>query len=244
MTLKPGLLRNKNKQCKSKFCDGLQSHSHSENSLFNNSLNRLPRPQLLEELLKRKNEIKQIFLTIYQRCLQITSKALERRNRYKLGKYIKAGQKVFLENEALDLTKFQKLKHLPIGSFTVTRQITNTTYGTREAASHNNVQTTHKNHLIRYLQKQKRLSPFIINYAVTFRDSDFYKHSVNSQIELYNSGREKLSLDVMPFVLAPLQNNSNKQQKDNAEFSLRAHFGIQSPENSRQQSPRSQNLSP
>ena len=54
MTPKLGLLRDKTKQCKSEFCDGLQSQTHSENNLPNNSLNRLLRPQLSDELLKRE----------------------------------------------------------------------------------------------------------------------------------------------------------------------------------------------
>ena len=61
MTLKLGLLRDKDKQCKSEFCDGLQSHTHSENSLPNISLNRLLQPQLSDELLKRENEFKRIY---------------------------------------------------------------------------------------------------------------------------------------------------------------------------------------
>ena len=67
---------------------------------------------------------------------------------------------------------------------------------------------------------------------------------VNSQIEQYNSGKEKHSLDVMPFVITPIQNNSDSQQKDDIEFSPRAHSGIHSPASSMQQSPRSQKSSP
>ena len=55
------LLRNKNKQCKSDFSNGLQSHTHSENNLSNISLNCLLRPQLSDELLRRKNDIIQIY---------------------------------------------------------------------------------------------------------------------------------------------------------------------------------------
>ena len=58
MTLKLGQLRDKDKHCKSEFCDGLQSHTHSENKLPNNSLNGLLQPQLSDELLKRENEFK------------------------------------------------------------------------------------------------------------------------------------------------------------------------------------------
>ena len=91
MTLKLGLLRDKDRQCKSEFWVGLQSHTHNENSLPNNSLNRLLRPQLSDELLKRENEFKRIYASTYQRCRQITSKAHDHRNRFKLGRPISTG---------------------------------------------------------------------------------------------------------------------------------------------------------
>ena len=115
MTLKLGLLRDKDKQCQSEFCDGLQSHTHSDNSLPNMSPNRLLRSQLSDELLKRKNEIKQNYSSSYQRCPPISSKAYEHRNRLKLGRPVSAGQKVFLENHAEDLTNSQKMKQLRVG---------------------------------------------------------------------------------------------------------------------------------
>ena len=120
MTLKLGILRDKNKHCKSEFCDGLQSHTHNENNLLNQSLKRLLRPQLSDEPLERENEFKRIHLSTYQRCRRITSKAHEYRNRYKLGRPINVGQKVFLENHAQDLTRSQKLEQLQAGPFTVT----------------------------------------------------------------------------------------------------------------------------
>ena len=244
MTLKLGPLRDKDKLCKSEFCDGLQSHTHSENNLPNNSLNRRPRSQLSDELLKRENEFKRIYLSTYQRCRQITSKAHEHRNRIKLGGPISKGQKVFLENHARDLTKSQKLKQLRVGPFTVTQQITNTTYEIREGANPDNVKTTHRNHLIDFFSKEERLLPLITNYAVIYRGPDFYQHLVNSQIEQYNSGKEKHSLDVMPFVITPIQNSPDKQQKDDIEFLPRTDSGIHSPAISMQQSPRSQKLTP
>ena len=208
MTVKLGLLRDKDKQFKSEFCDGLQSHTHNENSLPKKSFNRLLRPQLSDELLKRENEFKRMYSSTYQQCRQITSRAQEHRNRFKLGRPISTGQKVFLENHAQDLMRSQKLKQLRVGPFTVTKQVTNTTYEIRVDANPDNVKTTHRNHLIEYFPTEERLPPLITNYAVISRDSDFYKQLVNSQIEQYNSGKEKQSLDVMPFVITAIQNNS------------------------------------
>ena len=48
----------------------------------------------------------------------------------------------------------------------------------------------------------------------------------------------------MPFVITPIQNNSEIQQKDNIEFLPRADSGIHSPASSMQQSPRSKKSSP
>ena len=48
----------------------------------------------------------------------------------------------------------------------------------------------------------------------------------------------------MPFVITPIQNISDKQQKNDIEFSPRADSGIHSPASSIQQSLRSPKLSP
>ena len=48
----------------------------------------------------------------------------------------------------------------------------------------------------------------------------------------------------MPFVKTPIQNNSDRQKKDDFQFPLRAVSGIQSLASSIQHSPRSQNSSP
>ena len=48
----------------------------------------------------------------------------------------------------------------------------------------------------------------------------------------------------MPFVITPIQNNSDSQQKDDNEVSPRADSGVNSPASSMQQSPRSQTSSP
>ena len=122
MTLKLGSIRDKNKQCKAEYSDGLKPHTHSENSLPNNYLDRLLRPQLSDELIARENDFKRIYSSTYQRCSQITSKSHEYRNRFKLRRPINIGQKVFLENHTADLSRSQKLKQLRVGPFTVTKQ--------------------------------------------------------------------------------------------------------------------------
>ena len=205
MTLKLGLIRDKNKQCKSEYCDGLKPHTHSENLLPNKSLDRLLRPQLSDELIARENDFKRIYSSTYQRCRQITSKAHEYRNRFKLGRPINIGQKVFLENHTADLSRSQKLKQLRVGPFTVTKQITNTTYEIRENANPDNVKVTHRNHLIEYFPKEERLPPLITNYAPITKDSDFYKHLVQSQIECKIEGKN-LKNNLLNLIIPSLSN--------------------------------------
>ena len=127
MTVKLGLIRDKNKQCKSAFCADLHPHTHSEKTLRNKSLDRLLRPQLSSELLTRENEFKSIYSSFYKRCREITSKAHEYGNRFKLERPLEVGQNVLLENHKPDLFKSQKLKQLRLGTFSATKQITNTT---------------------------------------------------------------------------------------------------------------------
>ena len=97
MTLKLGLIRDKNKQCKSEFCVDLQPHTHSENNLRNKSFDQLLRPQLSSELLTRENEFKSFYSSTYKNCRETTSKAHVYRNRFKLGRPLEVVQKVLLE---------------------------------------------------------------------------------------------------------------------------------------------------
>ena len=169
-TLKIGVLRDKDIICKCEFCDGLQSQTHGENSLSNNYLNRLFRPQLSDELLKRENECKRIYSSTYQRLRQDTSKTHEQRNRFTLGPPSSPGQKVFSKNHAQDLTKCQKLKQLRVGPITVTKQITNTTYKIRDDANPNFIKSTHKNNLIEYFPKKE---PFLRLLLTTLSYPEF-----------------------------------------------------------------------
>ena len=189
----------------SEFCADLQPHTHSENNLRNKSLDRLPRPQLSSELLSRENEFKSIYSSTYKRCGEITSKAHEYRNRFKLGRPLEVGQKVLLENHKPNLFKPQKMKHLRVGPFTVTKQITNITYVIKQDENPENVKVTHRNHLLEYIPKEETLPPLLTNYAPIEQDDNFYKHLVQSQIDKHNSGQSGHELGFMPLIITPFQ---------------------------------------
>ena len=138
---------------------------------------------------------------------------------------------MFLENHTADLSRSQTLKQLRVGPFTVTKQITNTTYEIREDANPDKIKVTHHNHPIELFPKEERLPPLITNYAPITKYSDFYKHLVQSQINDYKSNQQTFSLDVKPFIISPLQDNTNAQEmsKNHTTFSPNADSGIQSP---------------
>ena len=60
MSLELGLYRNKHKVCCSEFCEDLPAHKHSENTMINQLLDNLLRPQLSQVHLERKRDFKRI----------------------------------------------------------------------------------------------------------------------------------------------------------------------------------------
>ena len=92
MTLKLGLLRDKDKQCKSDFCDGLQPHTLSENSLPNISLDRLLGPQLSDELLKREMILNEPILRPIRDSVRLRQKHTSTETDFELGQPISTGQ--------------------------------------------------------------------------------------------------------------------------------------------------------
>ena len=110
MFLKLGFYRNKHKLCCSEFCNEIPSPSHSENSLKNQLLDNLLRPQLSHALLERECDFKRIYLATFERCRERTARSRAYRNRFTLGQHLAIGQNVLFENHPQDLSKSQKLQ--------------------------------------------------------------------------------------------------------------------------------------
>ena len=85
------------------------------------------------------------------------------------------GQKVLYENHKIDLTKSKKLSHLRLGPFTVTKQITATTYEIQEDKNHDNKRNVHRNQLIEYYPKSETLSPLRTVHYLTLNPPHFMK---------------------------------------------------------------------
>ena len=127
MSLKLGLYRDKQKLCCSEFCKVLPSHSHSENSLKNQLLDNLLRPQLSHALLERERDFERIYSATFERCREQTARLHAYRNRFKLGQHLEIGQKILYENHRQDLSKSQKFQQRRLRRFTVIKRVTNTT---------------------------------------------------------------------------------------------------------------------
>ena len=115
MTLKPELIRPKNKQMQ---IPTLRS-SYTPSQL---TTEQIPRSQVSDELIDRQNKSEQIYSSTYQRCRQITSKARDCRNRFTLALPINIEQNIFKETLIAGISRSQNMNQISVGSFTVTEQ--------------------------------------------------------------------------------------------------------------------------
>ena len=108
-SLRLGLLRDNKKNCISQYCQDLPSHTHCKNSCKNKKVDNLLQNRLSNAVLQRETDFKNIYCNTYTRCRQVTNKAHEYRNRFKLGRPISIGSKVLLENHSISLLLSKKL---------------------------------------------------------------------------------------------------------------------------------------
>ena len=206
MSLKLGLYRNKHKLCCSDFCKDLPPHSYSENSLKNQLLDNLLRPQLSHALLERERDFKRIYSATFERCREQTARSHAYRNRFKLGQHLEIGQKVLYENHRQDLSKSQKLQQRRLGPFIVTKRITNTTYQIQDDKDPTTLKTVHQNHLVEYYPKEKTLPPMIKEYVPMDRlHDDFYERFMEQRIQKINTPEQSGMEDPLPFPIEPLR---------------------------------------
>ena len=229
MSLNLGLYWNKHKLCCSKFCENLLSHFHSENSLKNELLDNLLQPQISQAILERERTFKQIYSSTFERCREQTTRSHAYRNRLKLGHHLEIGQKVLYENHKQDLTRNQKIQQRRLGSFTVTKRITNTIYQIQDDKDPTFIETVHRKHLVEYYPKEGSLPAIIKEYVPSHHQND----NINDRF------MEKRARD--------LNNPSTTEKHDSFPFPiepLRAIPSINRPKRSSMQSTHSGNTSP
>ena len=206
VSLKLGLYRNKHKLCCSEFCEDLPSHSHSENNLKNQLLDNLLRPQLSHGLLERERDFKRIYSATFERRREQTARSHAYKNRFKLGKHLKIGQKVLYENHCQDLSKSQKFRQRQLRHFTITKRVTNTTYQIQVDKDPANFKFVHRNLLVEYYPKEETLPPMIEEYVpMNRRHDDFYERFMEQQLKKINNPRQSSMKDSLPFPIELLR---------------------------------------
>ena len=229
LSLKLGLYRNKHKLCCSEFCQDLPAHSHSENTLKNQLLDNLLRPQLSHVLLERERDFKRIYSAAFERCREQTARSHAYRNRFKLGHHLELGQKVLYENHRQDLSKSQKLQQRRLGPFTVTKRITSTTYQTQDDQDPTIAKTVHRNYLVEYFSKEESLPAIIEEYIPSDkRHDDFYERFMERRIQKLNDPDPFVRNDSIPFPIVPLPSSTTAGTTKRIS-NTSVDFGVNSP---------------
>ena len=80
------------------------------------------------DLPNRETQFKNVYRKVYRKVREANHRSLSYRNKYKLAKRLRVGQKVLLENHNVPFGKSQKLCELRNGPYTVTKVITKVIY--------------------------------------------------------------------------------------------------------------------
>ena len=100
-----------------------------------------------------------------------------------MGQYLDIGQKVLFGNPRQGFSKSQKLPLRRLGTFTVTKRITSTTYQIQDDNDPMNTKTMPRNHSVEYYLNQETLPPMIEEYVPMDRRHDnFYERFMEQRI--------------------------------------------------------------
>ena len=230
MSVKLGLYRKKHKTCCCEFCTYTPPQTHNENSTENELLQRLFHPQLSQALLDQERDFKRIYSSIFEPCLDQTTRSHAYRNRFKLGHELDVGQKVLYENHRQDLSKIQKLPQRRLGPFTVTKRVASTTYQVQDDKDPSMIKTVHRNHLVEYHPKEESLPAMIEEYVPHDQQhDDFYEWFLEQRIGKLNSSTERLAEDLIPFPIRLLPKASTITSHKRDSFTS-SDSGVGSPQ--------------
>ena len=206
LSLKLGLYRDQSKRCTSEFCAGLEKHAHTEHKSNNETIDRFLRNQISAKILKRENDFKLIYSNTYTHCRCITNKAHMFQNQFKLGRPIKEGTKVLLENRSKPLLKSQKLLNLRSGPYIVEYS----KWGIQNDFT--NEKNVHRNHIVEYSPKEEQMPKLLQEYSSDLFSSDFYDHITNQQVNSFNKPKQ---VENLQYQFWPVVNNGYQQMTDN-----------------------------
>ena len=206
MSLKLGLYRNKHKLCSSNFCKDLPSHSHSDNSLKNEILDNLLQPQISHALLERKRTFKQIYSSTFEGCREQTARSHAYRIRFRLGQHLEIGQKYSTKTTNKTLHGAKNFNSEGLGTFTVTKRITNTTYQFQDNKDPTVLKTVHRNNLVDYYPKEGSLPAMIQEYVPPgYRNDSFYERFMEQRTRDLNNPSTTEEHDSFPFPIEQLR---------------------------------------
>ena len=130
------------------------------------------------DLLNRETQFKNIYRKKYRKDREANHRSLSYRNKYKLAKPLRVGQKVLLENHNVPFGKSQKMCELRSEPYIVSKEITKVNYEIALDADPTRTQAVHRNHLIEHFLRDNELSKLLSNYEKPF-NNDKTEHFYN-----------------------------------------------------------------
>ena len=121
-------------------------------------------------LLNHETQFKNIYRKVYRKVREDNHRSLSYRNKYKLAKPLRVGQKVLLENRNIPFGKTQKLCELRNGPFIMTKIITKVNYEIALDADPTGTQVVRRNHLVDIFPRDNELPNLFCNYEKPFND--------------------------------------------------------------------------
>ena len=170
ISLKLGLVRDDNDLCQSEFCQSLPNHTHVNKETSHSCIDNLLSWKSSMDLLNRETQFTIFYRKVYRKIREANHRSLSYRNKYKLAKPLRVGQKVLLESHNVPFGKSQKLCELRSGPYIVTKVITKVNYEIALDADPTRTQVVHRNHLVEYFPRDNEIPNLVSNYEKLFND--------------------------------------------------------------------------
>ena len=165
-----GLVRDDNELCLSEFCQSLPNHTHVKKETSHSCIGNLLSSKSSMHLLNRETQIKKTNRNLYRNVGELNQRSLSDRNKYKLVKPLRVGQKVLLENHIVPFGKSQKLCEHRSGPYKVTKVIKKVNYEIAVDADPTATEVIHRNHLFDYFPRDNELPKLLSNYEKPYND--------------------------------------------------------------------------
>ena len=177
-SLNLGLVRDDNDLCQSEFCQFLPNHTHVNKETSHSCIDNLLSSKSSMDLLNRETQFKNIYLKVYRQVREANHLSLSYRNKYKLAKPLRVGQKVILENHNIPFGKSEKLCELRSEPYIMTKVITKVNYEIALDADPTRTQVVSRNHFVEFFPRRNELPILLSNYEKPFND-DKTEHFYN-----------------------------------------------------------------